>query len=123
MTDRHWLFWDGSCNFCRRLVAWVKRKDIDHRFEVLPYQMAPSPPMTPTLYAACEKAVHVVKADGGTLRGGRACLFVLGTLGWTSARILWRPPLVWAVDLGYWIVASNRRLFARLLSRHPRKRD
>ena len=92
---------------------------MDHRFEVLPYQIAPSPPMTPTLYAACEQAVHVVKANGDILRGGRACLFVLETLGWTSARILALAPLVWAVDLGYWIVASNRRFFGRLLSRHP----
>ena len=118
MTGRHWIFWDGGCNFCRRLVAWVRRNDVDHRFEVVPYQMAPSPPMTPELYEACEQAVHVVKADGVILRGGRACLFVLETLGWTSARILALAPLVWAVDLSYRIVASNRRFFGRLLSRH-----
>ena len=75
--------------------------------------------MTPTLYAACELAVHVVKADGDILRGGRACLFVLETLGWKSARILALSPLVWTIDLGYRIVASNRRFLGRLLSRHP----
>jgi predicted DCC family thiol-disulfide oxidoreductase YuxK len=118
MASRHWILWDGECKFCRGLVAWVKSKDIHHRFEVLPYQIAPSPPMTRELYAACEQAVHVVKADGTTLRGARACLFVLDTLGWTNTRILALPPFIWALDLGYWIVASNRRFFSRLLPRN-----
>jgi predicted DCC family thiol-disulfide oxidoreductase YuxK len=115
---RHWIFWDGNCNFCRHFVAWVRRKDIHHQFNILPYQMAPSPPMTRELYAVCEQAVHVVKADGDVLRGARACLFVLESLGWTGARTLAFPPFVWALDFVYWIVASNRRFFARLLPRN-----
>ena len=118
MTGRHWILWDGECSFCRHIVAWVQREDIHRQFETLPYQMAPSPPMTPGLYMECEKAVHVVKADGHILRGGRACLFVLETLGWKSPRFLAIPPLIWAVDLGYWIVASNRRFFGHIFARH-----
>ena len=75
--------------------------------------------MTPGLYTTCARAVHVVKTDGEILRGGRACLFVLETLGWRSARMLAFPPFVWAIELGYRIIASNRKLFARLLIRHP----
>jgi predicted DCC family thiol-disulfide oxidoreductase YuxK len=72
--------------------------------------------MTPSLSAACEKAVHVVRADGTVLRAGRACLFILEELGWGRfARLLARPPFVWAVELGYRIVAHNRSLFARFL--------
>ncbi len=74
--------------------------------------------MTPALYAACETAVHVVTADGTILRAGRACLFVMDEIGWhLTARLLARPPLVWAVDRGYYVVAHHRSFFARFLLR------
>ncbi len=75
--------------------------------------------MTPALYAACEHAVHVVKADGTILRGGRATLFILEHLGWGRiARVLALPPFIWLVELGYRIVAKNRPFFARFLFRN-----
>ena len=72
--------------------------------------------MTPDLYAACERAVHVVTADGKVLRAGRACLFILERIGWGwQARVLRLPPFIWAIELGYRIVAANRPFFARFL--------
>ncbi len=74
--------------------------------------------MTPALYAACERAIHVVKADGTVLRAGRAALYILERLGWGwRARLLALPPFVWAVELGYWIVARNRGRLARFVPR------
>ncbi len=75
--------------------------------------------MTPALYAACARAVHVVTADGTTvLRAGRAALFILEQIGWGwKARLLMRPPFIWAVELGYRIVAANRPFFARFFMR------
>ncbi len=115
---RHWIVWDGECGFCRRAVEWAIARDCDGQFEAIPYQSLPSPPMTPALAAACRDAVHVRTADGSWLRAGRACLFVLGRVGWPRlARVAALPPLVWVVELGYRIVASNRRFFSRLLAR------
>ena len=72
--------------------------------------------MTPDLYAACERAVHVVTADGKVLRAGRACLFILERIGWGwRARVLRLPPFIWAIEVGYRVVASNRPFFARFL--------
>ena len=34
--------------------------------------------------------------------------------GWL-ARVLSWPPFLWFVELGYWIVASNRRFFGKFL--------
>ena len=70
--SRHLLLWDGACGFCRRAVEGVRRRDRDNRFEIVPYQQAPVPPMTPELAAACGKALHVLTADGQLLRAGRA---------------------------------------------------
>ena len=81
----------------------------------MPYQTAPRPPMTDDLAARCERAVHVLGADGALLSAGRASLFVLERIGWHPglARALGVPPLVWGVELGYRIVAANRPLFSR----------
>lgn len=74
--------------------------------------------MTPELTAACERAMHVVTVDGRTLPAGRACVFILGELGWRRAeRLLSRPSFIWAVELGYRIVAGNRTFFSRFLIR------
>ena len=77
--------------------------------------------MTPELRVACERAMHVLTSDGSTLRAGRAMLFVLEHLGWGGlARVLATPPLIWGVELGYRVVAGNRRTFSRLLFRQRR---
>lgn len=115
---RHLLLWDGDCGICQESVDWVRRRDRGRRFEPVPFQRAPSPPMTPELREACRRAVHVITADGRVLRAGRATLFVLREIGhpW-AARVLEIPPLIWAIELGYWLVARNRNLASRLLAR------
>ena len=117
------LLWDGECGFCRRSVEWAERRDTQHAFQAIPYQQAPSPPMTPDLRRACARAVHLLTADGELLRAGRACLWVLQRIGYpVLARVLAVPPLVWAVELGYWLVARNRGLASRLLFRRGAER-
>lgn len=79
--------------------------------------------MTPELRERCRQALHVVRSDGdGTvLRAGRAVLYILEGLGHRfAARLLRRPPFVWAVELGYFIVARNRSFFGRFLFRTER---
>ncbi len=73
--------------------------------------------MTDALAARCERAVHVLGADGTLLRAGRASLFILERIGFYPrlARLLSRPPLIWATEAGYWIVARNRPFFSRFL--------
>jgi predicted DCC family thiol-disulfide oxidoreductase YuxK len=117
-ADRHWIVWDGECGFCRRAVEWALARDRRHDFAAIPYQEVPEPPMTPELRSACRRAVHVRTREGTWLRGGRACLFVLERIGFPRlARVTAYPPLVWAVELGYRIVAGNRQFFSRLLPR------
>lgn len=66
--------------------------------------------------ARCARAVHVALPDGRFLRAGRAALYVLDMLGFHRlARVGSLPPLIWAVEVGYWIVARNRAFFARFL--------
>jgi predicted DCC family thiol-disulfide oxidoreductase YuxK len=116
MVPKHLLLWDGACGFCRRAIERVRRRDRDHRFEIVAYQDAPAPPMTPELAEACQRAVHVITADGQVLRAGRASLFVFGQTGHPIlARLLALPPMVWLVELGYTLVARNRSLVSRLL--------
>jgi predicted DCC family thiol-disulfide oxidoreductase YuxK len=71
--------------------------------------------MTPELYDACGKALHVISVEGEVLRAGKACLFILHVLGWrNAARVLSFGPLLAATELGYRLVAANRRHISRL---------
>lgn len=123
MNEPALLLWDGECGFCRRSVEWAERHDTEHTFRAMPYQQAPSPPMTSELGAACARAVHVLTPEGKLLRAGRACLWVLERTGYPLlARLLALPPLVWVVEVGYWLVARNRRLASRLMFRRRTER-
>lgn len=74
--------------------------------------------MTPEIFEACQRAVHVITRDGQVLAAGQATLFVLGELGWGGwARVLAVPPLIWFVELGYRVVAQNRYFFSRFMFR------
>lgn len=115
---KDWVLIDGECGMCRRIAAWLRPRDREHRLQIVPYQEAPSPPITPALYAACPQAMHIVCADGTVLRAGRATLYILALTGWGRvARLLMLPPFIWLAELAYFIVARNRPFFARFLFR------
>ena len=73
--------------------------------------------MTPALREQARKAVQVMTTDGRQLSAGRAILFVLEEIDWhpRMVRLSARRPFIWAVELGYWIVAHNRSFFGRIL--------
>lgn len=74
--------------------------------------------MTPELAERCARAVHVIAADGRILRAGRASLFIMERCGFKwSSRCMRLPPMIWLVELGYFIVARNRRFFGRFMFR------
>ena len=81
--------------------------------------------MTPELRERARASVQVITRDGKRLAAGRASLFVLAEIGWNRrlVRLLQWRPLIWAVELGYRIVARNRRLFGRLLFRRAGSGD
>lgn len=117
-ADKYWLLWDGECGFCRRAVFWALARDQVGLLAALPYQQAPWPPMDENLALACRRAVHLRHPDGRLEGAGRACLRVLELVGYRrTAHWLRLPPLVWGVELGYWLVARNRMVFSRLLFR------
>ena len=73
--------------------------------------------MTPGLYEACKKALHIVGPEGELVRAGRAGIFILEKLGyplWLVRPFTW-PPLVWFTELGYWLVANNRMFFSKFM--------
>ena len=108
------------------MAVWVRRRDTQHEFAEIAYQDAPPPqppPLTPELYEACKRAVHVIKADGEIVRAGRATLFILERLGWGYGlpRLLRLPPFIPFIEIGYGYVARHRSFFSRLLFRPSRK--
>jgi len=84
----------------------------------VPYQKAPTPPMTTILARRCANSVHVITQDGRLLSGGHACVYVLGRIGFgTTERVGTTPPFDFLVETAYRFVARNRRLLSILLGR------
>lgn len=76
--------------------------------------------MTDALAQHCVRAVYVMTPEGETLAAGRASVCILNIIGYARiARVARLPPFIWGVELGYWIVARNRKFFSRLL---PKRR-
>jgi predicted DCC family thiol-disulfide oxidoreductase YuxK len=122
-NPQHLVLWDGQCGLCRRAIEWVMRRDTRNALVCETYQQSDHPLLDDTLRAACERAAHVITVDGRVLKAGRASLFVLRELGFR--RIAWflrLPPFIWCVELGYFVVARNRRFFSRLMFRSKNKR-
>lgn len=100
------------------MAAWFRRRDKQGLFNTCPFQEAPSPPMSPELAEACERAMHVVTTDGRLLRAGRATMFLFEHTGCGWIAKVWSyPPMVWPVEVAYWIFARCRPFFALFLFR------
>jgi len=105
-TEQPLILYDGNCGFCKRSVHWLLRHD---RYGALRAEPNQSSDISPELRAACQNAVHVVTAGGQVLKAGRACLYCGRFTRWNRvARLLEVPPLIWGVEIGYWLIANNR---------------
>ncbi|MEM9691486.1 MAG: hypothetical protein AAGA56_02990, partial [Myxococcota bacterium] len=84
---------------------------------MVPYQEAPSPPMTEPMREACARAIHVVKADGEVLRAGTAAMYLLRHLGFPlTGAIGVAIPFIWSTELGYAFISTYRgRLYRSFL--------
>jgi hypothetical protein len=88
---------------------------------LVPYQEAPDPPVDPELRRRAERAVHLLLPDGRRFRAGRACVEILARLGYRrTAAVLRLPPLIWLLEIGYWVVARTRPVYGRFLPQAPR---
>jgi predicted DCC family thiol-disulfide oxidoreductase YuxK len=112
----HWVLWDGACDFCAWSIAQLRRRDRQGQFHIVPFQGAPPELLQRVSPNALRRGVHVITADGRVLRGGRAVLFIGEQLGygWLT-RPLSLPPMVWAVEGVYWIIARLRGKLSRWL--------
>ena len=115
MTGRHLVLWDGECGMCRRFADAIRVEDTAGQLEVVPYQDCPSPPMTPALRVACERSLHVITAEGQTLLGADALLFVYQMVGWRVAGWARVRPVRWTLEPFYRLLAANRRWFSKVL--------
>ena len=98
------------------MAAWCRRHDREQVLDFVPSQEGPPEVMTPAMVKATETSVQVLTADGRTIGGGRAVLFILGQLGWKRfERFFSWPPMLFFVELVYGLVAGHRVFFSKFL--------
>lgn len=113
------MIWDGDCQFCARAVEWLRTHDANGRIAPVPYQVCPSPPMTPELFDASRHAVQIVSPNGDVVSGGEAALLALHVVGWHPWLVrIGRAALIRPViRASYRTVANHRDLFGRVFFR------
>jgi predicted DCC family thiol-disulfide oxidoreductase YuxK len=106
------LVYDGDCEFCGRLAAWVERHDRRARVMVRPNQ---EPGLIESLGLAREevdRASWVVEPGGRRFEGAAGISRVLRELGggWSWLGSLYLVgPVAWVEDRYYGRVARRRR--------------
>jgi predicted DCC family thiol-disulfide oxidoreductase YuxK len=117
-TWRAKLLYDGACPFCRREVAWLKRRD---RYGSLATEDISDPAFDAARYGLTRevamRSLHAVLPDGRVVRGMEAvrqAYRAIG-LGWVVAPTRW--PVVRSVcDRFYDAFAKNRARLGRLVT-------
>jgi len=108
MNERHLLIFDADCGFCQwsadRLMARGG-----------PFEASPNS-LHPEFKDRSSREVIVRLSSGVELGGADAVLFVLSKTGWGwFGVLLGKPPFIWLLRVGYWIIARNRQLISRML--------
>ena len=119
------VLYDRDCGLCTASARQLRRWDRHGRLELLSLQDATGPAAAerPRLAAAIAglpllTALHVYEEGSGAIRAGGAAALAIGAVlpGGAIVRVLsWIPPVRWSVDLGYRLVARQRRRIGRWL--------
>lgn len=120
-SGRLLVLFDRDCGLCTATANRLRRWDRDSQLELVPLQAVAT--MGPLVAAAVARrplgdALHVVDLGTGEVRsGGRAARAIVARLpgGRIPAALAAVPPVSWVVDLGYRLVARNRRRIGRWL--------
>jgi predicted DCC family thiol-disulfide oxidoreductase YuxK len=116
-ADRLTVLYDGECGFCARCAMILRQLDRNHRLRFVALQEArmsiPDAPGEEVLATA----LHVVDGAGRWTRGGAACLRIAALLPILAplAFVGRIPPVAWAIELAYGLVAGNRHQLGHLL--------
>ena len=110
--DRWTLIYDGDCEFCRRQVKFIGRRDKHGRIEAVPFQDAELDGLGVSRGGA-EEAMHLVSPSGEVYRGAEAAREVLRLLpGLAPAAWLFRTPgAMFVAERVYRWVARRRHRF------------
>ena len=110
--ERWTLVYDGDCEFCRRQVRFISRRDRDGRIDAVPFQAAELDTYGITRQAA-EQAMHLVSPTGEVTQGAAAARKVLQLLpGLRPAAWLFAlPGAMYLAEHAYRWVARRRHRF------------
>ena len=113
---RHTLIYDGACGFCTAAAKMIERQS-RVEIDLLPFSEVEGSGMLTSLTAAeIESGAHFVTPEGIEYHDGEAAVraFRLTKLGWIGAPLN-LPGFSLLRDLGYVLVARNRRLLERFV--------
>ena len=117
-----WVFYDGECLLCSRVVAWALAHDRHEALRPEPYQSPLAGAMLGDLRARAADELIVWTEHEGVSTGSNAVAAMLARLpGWSFVAALLTWPVVRPVArAGYRWFAANRRWFGSQVCALPR---
>lgn len=114
------LLYDGSCEFCTRVVTKAKAFDRRHNVDVVPSQSLADADLARigVTRESCAEAVQFIDSDAAVFSGARAANRFLTSLGYGAAllQFIEKHRLLFAVeDRLYRFVAKHRSTISALL--------
>jgi len=113
-AERSVVVYDGACPFCRRQIAWIRRRDVGGKFEYVPRQTEGLVERYPMLARAeLSEGMRVIAPDGTVSVGADAVYEIARRLPrWRFLSPLYRlPGGRWVGRIAYrWIAANRYRL-------------
>ena len=116
------LIYDAECDFCSKLLSWLRRQDRYNCIELLAYQDENCQRRYPKIGAAeCRDGGKLILPNGKMISGVDTAPHMLRVLpGWAwAAAILSIPGVLWLVRPVYRYVARNRMAISCKLNIRP----
>jgi len=109
-TARGWVFYDGDCRLCRRLIRWTRAPLERRGYHCVPLQEEWVGPRLGLEGEALLEELRCLTPQGAQLGGADAVRHLLGVVGWLRplAALLGVWPFRAALRAGYRWVARRR---------------
>jgi predicted DCC family thiol-disulfide oxidoreductase YuxK len=121
VRDQARIYYDDDCGFCRWTLAWVLRRDRDHRLRPVPIESPEGDRELGDLGDARLESWHLVR-DGERWSGGRGVAPLLEELPGGRRLAPHARRLEWLLVPGYRWVATHRSGLSKLVPGRARER-
>ena len=116
MKDKKsYLLWDGDCGVCDYAIRKITPYLNQYKIVIIAYQFADETVCPPAIRLECANAIHFRNVDGRYSKAPKALADAMKLSGHTKSSALMTLPIILQImNVGYYIIARNRKYISRV---------